>query len=472
MDKLYLISKKNHKSFKNAIKIDDFYLHYNDLKVSQSMGSKSNILILGYAVHCKNVDLDLNDICEEMSEMDTLAKVIEYSDYLVGRYIIIRKSESNTQLLPDASCTFPVNYYFDEQNMYISSTTHIIGKLANLPLSEESLEIKSKAEDQHPLPHNITMYDEVKILIPNHLLDVENRKMVRYYPNEKQSQNDFDFVVEETINVMDRLIRRFVKEYNFSLPITSGLDSRVLLALMKDHISHIPLYTFYNQGDEDNWDIKVPRLMADKLNLKHYAIERTSLDKESLVKLSELLDFQHNRRILENGLSLSESELSDRYFLAGDIIPIVKSNFGKNLPETLANTFYLKTKTHNYSRKNKEYVKSWLSDAKNEQGVSKFDLFFWEHRLGRWLSNNANNYDVFTDPFYLFNSRYLIKLWTSIPRHERINRSFHKEIIKMKWPELMEFPFNPESKVTDLITKNQYTYYFASLLKYYMNKFK
>ncbi|GAA0366551.1 hypothetical protein GCM10008932_18320 [Alkalibacterium iburiense] len=472
MDKLYLISKRKFKSFKNTIKTNDIYLHYNDLQVTHFFNENSKIIILGHAVHCKKVDLNLIDICKEMAEMSTLNEVIGYSDYLVGRYIIIRSYGNSTQILPDATCTIPVNFYFDEQDMYISSTTHLIGKLTNMSLSEESLEIKSKAEEQHPLPYNITMYNKVKTLIPNHLLNVDEMEMFRYYPNEKQVEKSFDFVLDETINVMDDIIERFVKEYKFSLPITSGLDSRLLLALMKDHVSDIPLYTFYDKGDEENWDLVVPKRMAEKLNLEHHAIERIPIEKTALNKLTKILDYQQNERILENGFSLSESPLSHRQFLAGDIIPIVKSNFGKNYSEKLATLFYLNTKTHNYSKNNKKHIKKWIKDAENDYDVSKFDLFFWEYRFGRWLPNNANNYDVFSNPFYIFNCRYLIKLWISISREERTSRSFHKEIIEKKWPELLEFPFNPGNKLGSIFSKNQYSYYLASLAKYNINRFR
>jgi hypothetical protein len=141
----------------------------------------------------------------------------------------------------------------------------------------------------------------------------------------------------------------------------------------------------------------------------------------------------------------------------------------------MATVNYLVTKTHNYSSANKYYVKEWLKNVESfpkEYNVSKYDLFNWEHRFGRWMSNSIQNYDYLVNQTYIFNCRYLIELWINIPRSERTNRSFHEEVIKSEWPELLEVEFNPDEKLMNRIFNNSYAFYYGSIAKHYIKKIK
>jgi len=98
----------------------------------------------------------------------------------------------------------------------------------------------------------------------------------------------------------------------------------------------------------------------------------------------------------------------------------------------------LTTKTHNYSKQNMLEVKRWINDVApyvKKSRVSKFDLFFLEHRIGKWAANNFLNYDLLTNPLNIFNCRELIELWLSVSRAERVKKSIHKKIIELTWPE-------------------------------------
>ncbi|WP_226910229.1 hypothetical protein [Marinilactibacillus psychrotolerans] len=473
MDKDYLISKDKYEKFQNIIKIKDLYIHYNNCNVFYTSEDKSSVVLIGDVIDCRDPNKTPENILNEIIELNSLEKLLEYAKYLLGRYVLLNyKNSGKIEVLPDANCTVPINYYKDDKTFVVSSSTFIISDIFDLPISKESLKIKSKADNQHPLPYNKTMFDDIKVIIPNHYLKLDSMEMIRFYPNQNIKENSFDFVLNETIKIMDKVIAKVAKDHKLSIPITAGIDSRTILALFKDHSGRIPLYTFYNKGEMDSWDIKVPKTIATKFGLTHYTFERVPISSKKVDKLKVLLGYQENERILENAYTLSQSELSEHSFLSGDIIPIVKSNFGKNLPENFATLSYFITKTHNYSRENKYYISEWMRDVENHYNVSKFDLFFWEYRTGRWFPKNADNYDVFSDPFYLFNCRYLIELWISISREDRMNKSFHKEIIKSKWPELLEISVNPGKKTQETLFSNQYAYYLGSFLKYQIKRFK
>src|SRR5699024_12480631 len=149
--------------------------------------------------------------------------------------------------------------------------------------------------------------------------------------------------------------------------------------------------------------------------------------------------------------------------------------FGKDLPESFATTNYFITKIHNYSPEAKKYIEKWIKDTKTYSekfNVSLFDLFHLESRLGRWLPKSIQNYDYFMNQIYIFNSRYLIELWMSIPRDERTKKSLHIEIIKKEWPEQLDFEINHDERIINKMFYKSYVYYIGIYAKYLLNKYK
>ena len=177
---------------------------------------------------------------------------------------------------------------------------------------------------------------------------------------------------------------------------------------------------------------------------------------------------------LQNAWTYYNSELLGVTRLDGNISPLGKSNFGRDLPERFATPSYLVTKTHNYAKDNKREVERWVQDVRELCAiyeVSKYDLFFWEHRVGNWAANSLLNSDLMTETLIPFNCRQLIELWLRVPRRERMNGAIHKKIIELNWPELLEYPFNPDERFKFLNT-NRLLYYFGMRLKYILGKFR
>ena len=186
--------------------------------------------------------------------------------------------------------------------------------------------------------------------------------------------------------------------YKLSLPLTAGIDSRTVLSACRDIIGDIPIYTIYHDHFSNTTsDIIIPKQITSKFGLEYFILKSMKLPEDIESLYISKLGSNKNEYIARNAWTYYNSDISSCTFLNGDIIPITKSSFGKNLPEFLATSGYLATKTHNYSRKNKLIVKRWIKDINKysrNSGISKYDLFFWEHRCGKWMTNNLMNYDV------------------------------------------------------------------------------
>lgn len=473
----YLLKRTTDHSYTNSIDLDSFVFNYNnEVLCTQTEDANSSIIIYGRIMDSRDAALTEQDIAHDLLKAKNSSQLIELTEYMAGRFIIIYKNRKDFILLPDATSSVPIFFSVIENEWLMASDQKSIAESLNLPLSDKSSEIKSQAEEQQPLPYDISMYEGIKIVLPNHFLNVKWQRATRFFPKAKLEQRTMDDVIKETITLTQNVVDNYMADADLIIPLTAGKDSRLILSFFKNYQDRIQLYTFDHQpGENEPDDIKIPRQLTNKMGLSYHVFPREQMDEKTYKTFVSQLSGTQNRRILENALTLSKAELKTKRFVTGDIIPIVKSNFGKKLPEKLATTNYLVTKTHNYSTENKKMIRQWLKEVKShahDNNVSIYDLFFWEMRLGRWLPNNMSNYDTMSDPVLIFNNRRLIESWISIPREKRVDTDFHEQIISRLWPELLDIPLTSGTGLVNELTKNSYIYYGATFFKYYMKKFR
>lgn len=473
METTYLFSQEAYPNFEHTINFENYYFQTNVEGIAVSEKNRQKLLLFGQALHINDTEFTLDDIAEKLNASIDIASLIDASKYLLGRFVVVAQFDGQLYILPDATGTIPVNYYVAGEEFAVSSNMSLLRDLFNLELSDKAIAIKEGAlEQQHPMPNDLTVYQQVKNVLPNHYLDVTAKQSKRFFPLQKLPETSVDEAINQTSQIIDRILKKVLEKEKVAIPLTSGFDSRLILSFFKEYTDDIVAYTFAHENfDEKTADIAVPKALSERFNFEYQVLPRKNLDQAKLDQASNDLAGMQNVRILENAYTLAESDLKDRSFIPGDIIPLAKSNFGQNLPDSLASISYLVTKSHNYSAESRASIKDWKDDIKSylpANNVSIYDLFFWENRWGRWFTNNAQNYDYYSNPLYIFNNRYLIELWLGVPRKERSKKVIHKGLIEKQWPELLEVPVNPdESKLAD-IADNQWVYYIGSYMKHYI----
>jgi len=85
---------------------------------------------------------------------------------------------------------------------------------------------------------------------------------------------------------------------------------------------------------------------------------------------------------------------------------------------------------------------NWLKELPTANLLEKLDLFYLEQRLGCWAGPSM--YGPVGSRFlaYAFNSRQIYDKMLSLPADYRRAGRLSKDLIRLKWPELLEFPFN------------------------------
>lgn len=465
----FLISREKNEKYKNHYDIGDYKFQYNDSNAIKGTVDDKMIIVYGTIVNSKNYNHDNNVIIGELLESKDFTDLIERSKKMAGRYIIVYNSSEGLFILPDSISSIQVAYTVLGCDLYVASNPKTIGDINGFEESIISKAIKSSADETHPLPYDVSMYDEVKFVIPNHFLNCESRKTTRYYPLIKVKETSAKTAALISSEIISNTIRGYLSKYKLSIPLTSGLDSRTILSICKNYMSEIPTYTFFHDNfNDDTSDIVIPKEISKQHSFRHIVLEDLDLPNELIEVYKNKFGNSIVKSEARNAWTYYNSPLYEYCRLDGNISLLAKSNFGRNLPEYFAKPSYLVTKTHNYSKFNYKEVIKWCNNVDEytqNSGISKYDLFFWEHRAGKWTTNSMMNSDLLIKSLNPFNCRELIETWLSVPKRNRINGEIHKEIISINWPELLEFPINPGSKYS-IVYKNSFLFYIASIVKY------
>jgi hypothetical protein len=470
----YLLTKSSIKILENSMKIGEYFFQYDDNNIQSIKNGNNELIIFGVFVDSdrRMSPLEIMNLLVNSTSID---EFITNSKKLAGRFIIVFKNKNLIYVLPDACSTIKVCYSNTNEGVYVSSEPKIIADLLKYTESGKSTEIYESTVSYNPLPNDMTMYDEIKLVLPNHYLLCTVGEMRRYYPNRVSSKISFEDAVDKSIELLTNIMVELNKNYEISIPLTSGVDSRTVLAMSKDIHNDVQYYTFrHSRYNESSADLVIPQKIALDFKLKYEIIEHELIPRE----VYELYDMSigrfYNNKIVQNAWTYSNSSQSKRIYLTGDISPLAKSSFGMDLPEFFATTSYLVTKTHNFSKANKDEVRRWIREVEqfvNLSSISKFDLFFWEQRCGRNVSDVFSVMDKYCLGISIFNCRELIETWLQVPRKFRNNGELHKAIIKKAWPELLDYEFNPKPKYR--VSFNGTTSkYVAVRFKFYLDKSK
>ena len=471
----YVLAAEKFDQYEYSEKIaDQFFQYNNSAKFHIYKDKNKKIILFGDVINAKNCDIDEESILNSYGTKNSWREILEESKYLAGRYILIYSSQKNIYLLPDPAATIQVSYTLDPytKTPVVAAYAKVIADKLGFKESERSKEILNSAADLQPLHNDLTMYDEIKLVLPNYYFDFKNREAVRFFPITKQEKISYDEALEISDKYLMRLFKCLHKKHKISLPLTSGIDSRTYLAFLKEYIDDVPTYTFFHDNfNKETPDIKIPHQMSEDLGFKHYVIDDKKVPQEIITQVKKYMGSNLYLDILENSWTYYNSPLKDYYFMNGDVIAISRSYIGKNIPERLGNLKYFVAKSHNYSKESEKEVNKWLERTKAEtksSGISVFDLYTWEQRFGRFTSRGRMIYDFFNYSFNPSNCRFLFEMWVSIDRKDRVNKSLQKDLMSRHWPEILNYPFNPDAKFK-FVENNSFLYYIGSLLKYKFN---
>ncbi|MBE0688221.1 MAG: hypothetical protein IH585_19680, partial [Anaerolineaceae bacterium] len=426
-----------------------------DLDTTFVKGTVGEFLLLGFALNHYRPEATNKELMEEMAETcHGFDELLEYSRDLCGRYIIVYNIPGEIGLLNDLIGSRSVYYYIHQEAIWCASQPSMLAVLLGIDedRSPEVMEYVEKdmfASGEGCWIGDGTKFIGIKHLLPNHYLDLISKKSVRYWPTCPVGNLDLESASRKSAEILENTIQSATNRFEMSMAVTSGWDSRCMLAATRKISSKVYYYIQkYGEMTENHPDVTIPKKLANKLGFPFHTIKCEDYQDDAfdaMLKRNVFLIHNPEKKVLYRNFF---QNFQGKVNASGNISDLGRAIYGIDPVDDI--TDLLRLVNLNGSVYAEDSLKDWYAEAKlccETLGFNLRDLFFWEQVLGNWGSMFAAELDIAIDEFYPFGTRRLVETILAVDERLRpcSNSKVHRRIIELLWPELLSEPINPIS---------------------------
>ena len=434
---------------------------------------ETEIFLIGYIIGPQNPEYSNKEILDNIVQKCPTEKLFfQKIQTLSGRYVLIYKNKSSFLVTGDA-CNLR-QIYFNVSNNRTILTSSVQMFLTYYDYDAEISQLKQDFIDEPIFQQkesawygNKSIDDRLSKLLPNHYLDLNKQEVKRiplYSPTQFLSEDD---IIDFVSMMLKGTFASLVKRYTLIQALTSGLDSRILLAAAKEFTDDIQFYVFNNSDNNDRPpyppNVWVSQSLAQKLKLNHAVIKPDKIRPEFLQAYKK----EHVvPRILHKTRHIQyfQDHYSDPKIIniSGNASAMSKCHYGYT-DKKISLEMLLFFSGHHSSQNQfiRQELAEWLTDAtqySEEYGIPVLDLFYWEQRQGNWGALQSFEKDIAIEEVCPFNNT---SIHTSILQVKPSRRSspdykFFRKLIQSLWSETLSEPINPDNnKLKGLINTLQ-----------------
>jgi len=444
-------------NFKNIVISKNYYLYYHsDLSFTKVSKGNKALYLIGDLFDYRNTDFNNKQILKHLLQFSFDECLKETFNYC-GRFFLIYIENDSIKLFHDAFASRKIYYHVNDK-LWCASQPHLIAKFLNLKHStnKEVLEYFKSVEcknNNYAGVMDATIYDTVKQLQPNKYLDFSLKIPVRYWPKKQYDKIKLNDAVKSCSGMIEGFLESVNKRHKLMLPVTAGIDSRILFAGTKKIRNNIFYYINKTSHlSEKSPDIYIPKKLVEKCNLKFNIVtsfEKT-IEKDFLDIYHKNIEFASEEFIpVIYNYYRNFSDYINCPGIGNEITENVLDTSANVTAKTLAKFFHLSR----FSFVQKKY-NEWLMEIEPVVGKNKrmiLDIFFWEEKGGNWGNQIQTCKDIAQEEILIYNSRKYLTTMLGLEKEYRNKSShsiLHKKIIENLWPELLSEPINPSFKST------------------------
>lgn len=433
---------------------ETFYLQsHPDLSLIQAESKSINLILLGTIIDPFHPENDSSAILQNLTSEKCFEDVIKATFTFGGRFVIIGIDNSGVKLFSDAMGSREVYYIKKDGLLACGSTPSILDTWFNLgrDIEKEFQEFYSSRafnSQERIMIGDRTIIKGVRHLMPNHCLNVQTMEINRFWPLSKEPKLSIDSSINLMSDILTGTYKAIAGKTIIHQGLTSGWDTRLLLAASKDFLNDIQFFFLRgHKGDtveKASVDYKVTVKMAKELGLNLEVIDFNP----------EVPDDKFNEIYLSNNILARPKLLSAYYhaYINNYQNTLTISGTGGN--EILRSMRIAAQTDENSSRLAKLWkyqsfpfitktIDEWFHQNKalHESNYRKIDLFFWEQFFANWGSLSTSEQDIVREELRPFNNRAFIAAYIGLPEKYRYkdNPFGHALVIKKLWPELLDY---------------------------------
>ncbi|WP_018232980.1 asparagine synthetase B family protein [Thioalkalivibrio thiocyanodenitrificans] len=311
------------------------------------------------------------------------------------------------------------------------------------------------------LPGDATMFDGVRLLLPNFYYDIGSRRAIRHWPRQARRRCGF----EAFFGTIDR---HFAGLADFLGPpvrpvvsITGGIDSRTLIAALCRHGADVRTVT-WTSFNLKRWEREPVRLVASCLDGVHAEVNANN-DRVNNVSLIGVRNSGNCRGASGTlaGMYRLYGEEAGALFVHGhgaSAIRGILQCLDKDRPPMrdasvgeMVRIFTDRLKDRRYAHDRgfrgcasaafERFHEIADYDAIAALGYDINDLFYWEYYMGMWASMSFNQFDTALYTLSGFNSRAVCEAAYGLPDSERLTKTLFLDVIRRYDERLAEIPY-------------------------------
>jgi len=440
------------------LRVEDNYLLtvHPDLPITVVHEKENKAILLGYAIDPYNPDLNDEGILKRFISGPISIKTVSSGlQNLSGRFVLLIISPAGHWLFHDACALRQVQYCRDTNGaIWCATQAETLAERLGFNYDEEVLSYRNTSaiyqtdKEEFWLINDRSPFQEIRNLLPNHYLDLQQGKTYRYWPEPNCIGTlSADESIELSKPILQNSIKAAANRFDLKMGISAGCDSRKSLAAVKDVKDKIYFFTHTPQVSNEV-DMEIPAKLLPQLGIEHHKFDLQQMTDEF-------------RRYYECSATWSRERRGHIAYTAlqhfGTEATILNSNISEYsqvwfwLPKSKINgegLAILKSLNHPFAI---HELQKWLDGAQEackKANMNILVLFDIELRA-RWVTAAIAEYDIAHETFIPYNNRHFFCLELSV--NERIRRGrrldYPTRLIKNMWVDVLREPINPEKRV-------------------------
>jgi len=429
-----------------------------DLELTLRREGQCWITLLGYLIDPRDPHADNRSLVawlvKQLASIG-IDGVFRETDRLGGRWVIIAQQAGRCEVFHDLAGSRPLYYapdgHHSPSTVWCGSSPGLIGEAIPLRADPEAAALieRSVQEMRQPwIAGTATGFRDLRIVLPNHALCLETGAVRRFWPNVPRSVLPLQHAATSCAHLLAGIVAGLDHRHGILLPITAGYDSRLILAACKPFRDRLRCYTHINYDKTLNSpDLRVPRTMLADLGMEHRVVRYPESMRPALRQTIEANVAQVRRMTGNQVQMLLDEGLSGSVSLRGTATEIAKLYYEafRRSEEPVTVDRLIRVAKLPATPCLQVELASWLEQLSGKTcGYHLLDLFYWEHRVGRWASTGFSGLDLVQETCSPY-SREIIARMLGVEDALRGPPKYrlHREIVRALWPELLNYPFNP-----------------------------
>ena len=452
----YFIGPKfvNHFKSWNKIKVGDRIriTAHPDLTITTFKKGETEIALLGFMFDSEDYQANLEDILKNIvKETNSFNDIIKATYRYAGRWILIYTNKNESKLLHDPGGLRQIFYCKNGNDVWCSAQPHILASILNKTQKTDPnilnyINSKEYENNEHNWVGNETLFQDIYHSYPNHYLDLNNCNYSRYWPDDTIDKSSLSDTVNSCNKILIGLLKAANCRHDLAQAVTSGWDTRLMLAASKDIKNDIYYYVHkFDDFDDNHADIRVPNKLSSQIGIDIEILDCSKYsDKFNELHKKSLFTHQNDRKKKQHFNYFSDFQ--GRLNISGNANPLIKvtlPRIDEISPYSLAKLLGFHKQKYALDK-----IKEWLEHAlpiSKKYNLHIVHLFYWEIRFGSWAPIYFSELDLSNEEFPPFNCRKLIDLFLSVDDKYRMPSSMliFRKMIESLWPEVLSQPVNP-----------------------------